>query len=55
MKKYDTIMEDAYTNSKEEQFSKKKLWLDSPWKSKKFNVKFRLNLSKKKILELFCG
>lgn len=34
LKKYDTILEDAFTNSKSEQFSKKKLWLDSPWKSK---------------------
>lgn len=32
LKKYDTIMEDAYNNSKGEAYSKKKLWLDSPWK-----------------------
>ena len=34
LKKYDTIMEDAYNNSKSGQYSKSKLWLDSPWKSK---------------------
>jgi len=32
LKKYDTIMEDAYNNSKNENFSKTKYWLDSPWK-----------------------
>lgn len=32
LKKYDTILEDSYNNSKSEQFSKQKLWLDSPWK-----------------------
>lgn len=40
LKKYDTIMEDAYNNSKSEQFSKKKLWLDSPWKSMFFSLFF---------------
>jgi 2-oxoglutarate dehydrogenase E1 component len=38
LKKYDTILEDAFTNSKSEQFSKKKLWLDSPWKSKSKHI-----------------
>jgi len=32
LKKYDTILEDAFVNAKSEQFGKKKLWLDSPWK-----------------------
>jgi 2-oxoglutarate dehydrogenase E1 component len=32
LKKYDGILEDAYTNSKNPQYGKKKLWLDSPWK-----------------------
>jgi 2-oxoglutarate dehydrogenase E1 component len=32
LKKYDAILEDSYNNSKSEQFSKQKLWLDSPWK-----------------------
>lgn len=32
LKKYDGILEDAYNNSKQDQFRKKKLWLDSPWK-----------------------
>jgi len=32
LKKYDTILEDAYINSRSEQFGKKKHWLDSPWK-----------------------
>jgi 2-oxoglutarate dehydrogenase E1 component len=32
LSRYDQILEDAFVNSKSEQFSKKKLWLDSPWK-----------------------
>jgi 2-oxoglutarate dehydrogenase E1 component len=32
LKKYDTILEDAYNNSKSESYGKKKLWIDSPWK-----------------------
>jgi len=36
LKKYDTILEDAFVNAKSEQFGKKKLWLDSPWKNFQF-------------------
>jgi len=32
LKKYDTILEDAYNNAKNEQYGKQKYWLDSPWK-----------------------
>lgn len=32
LKKYDTIMEDAYIDAKGVQYGKEKYWLDSPWK-----------------------
>lgn len=32
LKKYDTIMEDAYVEAKSDQYGKEKYWLDSPWK-----------------------
>jgi hypothetical protein len=44
LKKYDTILDDAFTNAKSEQFSKKKLWLDSPWKSKYHLKVFLINV-----------
>ena len=32
LKKYDTILEDAYVEAKNDAFGKEKYWLDSPWK-----------------------
>jgi len=32
LKKYDTILEDAYVEAKGDQYGKEKYWLDSPWK-----------------------
>lgn len=32
LKKYDTILESAYVDSKADQYGKEKYWLDSPWK-----------------------
>jgi len=32
LKKYDTILEDAYVEAKGDQYRKEKYWLDSPWK-----------------------
>lgn len=32
LKKYDTILEDAYIDAKNDQYRKEKYWLDSPWK-----------------------
>lgn len=38
LKKYDAILEEAYNNAKSsDSISKKKHWLDSPWKSMKIN------------------
>jgi hypothetical protein len=60
MKKYDTILEDAYNNSKSATYGKAKHWIDSPWKSKglvevfpiySFAATFQLAIKRSSLLE----